>query len=162
MLVGEGQTRYAGYYTVEFDEGIPLDEGEKFAVIVSINTPGSERPIAIECDDGKRTDNINLDDGEGYMSLYGEVWRRAEKEGCNICLKAFTKKRGDTAETSPSDEVIETATPGDTVEPGTSGDSAEPGTSGDSVETETTGETTETETADYSIETGTSGDAEDN
>ena len=161
MLVGEGQTRYAGYYTVEFDEGIPLDEGEKFAVIVSINTPGSERPIAIECDDGKRTDNINLDDGEGYMSLYGEVWRRAEKEGCNICLKAFTKKRGDTAETSPSDEVIETATPGDTVETGTSGDSAEPEASGkttepeatdDSAEIESSGGTVETETTDESVD----------
>lgn len=103
MLVGEGQTRYAGYYTVEFDEDIPLDEGEKFAVIVSINTPGSERPIAIECDDGKRTENMKLDDGEGYMSLYGEVWRRAENEGCNICLKAFTRKRDDAETASKSD-----------------------------------------------------------
>ena len=95
MLVGEGQTRYAGYYTVKFDEEIPLDEGEKFAVIVNIKTPGSERPIAIECDDAERTENLNLEDGEGYMSLYGEVWHRAENSDCNICLKAFTKKRTD-------------------------------------------------------------------
>ncbi len=93
VLVGEGQTRYAGYYTVEFDEAIPLDDGEKFAVIVNINTPGSERPIAIECDDGERTRNLILSDGEGYMSLYGEVWHKAEKSDCNICLKAFTKNR---------------------------------------------------------------------
>ena len=74
---------------------VELRKGQKYAVIVSIKTPGSERPIAIECDDGKRTENLTLDDGEGYMSLYGEVWRRAEKEGCNICLKAFTRKRSD-------------------------------------------------------------------
>ena len=103
MLVGEGQTRYAGYYTVKFDEDIPLDEGEKFAVIVNIKTPGSERPIAIECDDGERTENLNLSDGEGYMSLYGEVWHRAENSDCNICLKAFTKKRSDEDLQKPQD-----------------------------------------------------------
>lgn len=93
VMVGQGQTRYAGYYTVKFDEEIPLDEGEKFAVIVSIQTPGSERPIAIECDAGERTADIDLRDGEGYMSLYGEVWHRAENSDCNICLKAFTRTR---------------------------------------------------------------------
>ena len=93
VMVGQGQTRYAGYYTVKFDDEIPLDEGEKFAVIVSIQTPGSERPIAIECDAGERTADIDLRDGEGYMSLYGEVWHRAENSDCNICLKAFTRTR---------------------------------------------------------------------
>ncbi len=92
-MVGQGQTRYAGYYTVKFDDEIPLNEGEKYAVIVSIKTPGSERPIAIECDAGDRTEGIDLRDGEGYMSLYGEVWHRAENSECNICLKAFTKNR---------------------------------------------------------------------
>ena len=91
--VGKGETRYAGYYTVDLTQEINLDKGQKYAIIVSITTPGSERPIAIECDAGDRTANLDLEDGEGYMSLYGESWHNAEEESANICLKAFTVDR---------------------------------------------------------------------
>jgi hypothetical protein len=37
------------------------------------------------------------------MSLYGEVWHRAENSDCNICLKAFTKKRSDEDMQKPQD-----------------------------------------------------------
>ena len=60
---------------------------------MSIKTPGSERPIAIECDAGERTKDFDITDGEGYMSLYGENWMRAEDNEANICLKAFTNDR---------------------------------------------------------------------
>ena len=89
--VGKGETRYAGYYTVRLNRDISLKAGQRFAIIVDITTPGSERPIAIECDAGERTQNLDLTDGEGYMSLYGEVWHRAEDQEANICLKVFTK-----------------------------------------------------------------------
>ena len=88
--VGKGETRYAGYYTVRLNKDISLKAGQRFAIIVDITTPGSERPIAIECDAGERTQELDLDDGEGYMSLYGEVWHRAEEQEANICLKVFT------------------------------------------------------------------------
>lgn len=91
--VGKGETRYAGYYTVDLTNEIALEAGQKYAIIVSIKTPGSERPIAIECDAGERTRNLDLTDGEGYMSLYGEVWHSAEESDANICLKAFTDNR---------------------------------------------------------------------
>ncbi|MCR5213291.1 MAG: hypothetical protein K6E10_02675 [Eubacterium sp.] len=90
--VGNGETRYAGYYTVDLNQDIKLKKGQKFAVIMSIKTPGSERPIAIECDGGERTEELDLTDGEGYISAYGEVWVRAEDEEANVCLKAFTDK----------------------------------------------------------------------
>ena len=88
--VGNGETRYSGYYTVDLKQEIELKKGQRFAVIVSIDTPGSEKPIAIECDAGERTASIDLTDGEGYMSLYGEKWHSAEESNANICLKAFT------------------------------------------------------------------------
>ena len=88
--VGKGETRYAGYYTVRLNKDISLKAGQRFAIIVDITTPGSERPIAIECDAGERTQELDLDDGEGYMSLYGEVWHSAEEQEANICLKVFT------------------------------------------------------------------------
>ena len=91
--IGKGETRYAGYYTVDINQDIDLEKGEKYAVIVSIKTPGSEKPIAIECEAGSRTGGLDLTDGEGYMSLYGEVWHSAEEENANICLKAFTDNK---------------------------------------------------------------------
>ena len=91
--VGKGETRYAGYYTVDLNQDIELEPGQKYAIIMSITTPGSERPIAIECDAGERTANLDLTDGEGYMSLYGEVWQNSEEKEANICLKAFTVDR---------------------------------------------------------------------
>lgn len=91
--VGKGETRYAGYYTVDLNQDIQLEPGQKYAIIMSITTPGSERPIAIECDAGERTANLDLTDGEGYMSLYGEIWQNSEEKDANICLKAFTVDR---------------------------------------------------------------------
>lgn len=91
--VGKGETRYAGYYTVDLNQDIQLEPGQKYAIIMSITTPGSERPIAIECDAGERTANLDLTDGEGYMSLYGEIWQNSEEKEANICLKAFTVDR---------------------------------------------------------------------
>ena len=91
--IGKGETRFAGYYTVNLNQDIELTKGQKYAVIVSVKTPGSEKPIAIECDAGARTQGLNLADGEGYMSLYGEKWHRSEDEKANICLKAFTDNR---------------------------------------------------------------------
>ena len=91
--VGKGETRYAGYYTVDLTQDIKLNKGQKYAVIMSIKTPGSDRPIAIECDAGERTANLDLTDSEGYTSLYGEVWQSVEASDANICLKAFTDDR---------------------------------------------------------------------
>ena len=91
--IGKGETRYAGYYTVDLTQEINLEKGQKYAIIVSVETPGSQRPIAIECDGGERTQNLDLTDGEGYISLYGEVWYSAEESNANVCLKAFTDDR---------------------------------------------------------------------
>ena len=91
--IGKGETRFAGYYTVDLNRDIELKKGQRYAVIVSIKTPGAEKPIAIECDAGNRTQGLDLSDGEGYMSLYGEVWHSAEEENANLCLKAFTDNK---------------------------------------------------------------------
>ncbi len=88
-----GETRYAGYYTVRLPEQIPLRKGERYAIVVNIHTPGSDRPIAIECENGEMTRSMTTADGEGYMSLYGQLWHRAENTPCNICLKTFTNDR---------------------------------------------------------------------
>ena len=95
QLVAQGQLHYAGYYTVDLDSPVDLDAGERFAVIVEINTPESLHPVAIEMDSGEgRTGAIDLEGKESYISADGRYWENAQQDsGCNICLKAFTKDR---------------------------------------------------------------------
>lgn len=90
-FVAAGSTKYAGYYTVNLPDGIKLKDNEKFAVVVKIKTPGAVHPIAIEYNSDDRTSSFDISDGEGYISLYGELWHSAEEtQQSNVCLKAFT------------------------------------------------------------------------
>ncbi|MEY8338028.1 lectin like domain-containing protein [Lachnospiraceae bacterium 62-35] len=94
VKAGEGKMDYAGYYTIPLDKKVDLKKGERFAVIVRIKTPGAVHPVAIEYDaqDGKCS--IDLNDGEGYISVQGDLWDSAEeKQECNICLKAYTEEK---------------------------------------------------------------------
>ncbi|SEG32145.1 Cysteine protease, C1A family [Eubacterium ruminantium] len=89
--IASGEIKYSGYYTVRVNHDIPFQKGEKYAVIVSIKTEGSTKPIAVEYKADKRTEMADITDGEGYISLHGEMWHRVEEDqNCNVCLKAFT------------------------------------------------------------------------
>lgn len=92
-LLRTGKFTNAGFYTVPVKEEVLLEKGERFAVVVKVTTPNVQRPIAIEYAADKATENVDLEDGEGYMSLYGNVWESAEEKNCNICLKAYTDRR---------------------------------------------------------------------
>ena len=95
QLVAQGQLHEAGYYTVDLDQPTELAAGERFAVMVEINTPGSLHPVAIEMDSGEgRTGTIDFTGKESYISADGRYWESAQQDSnCNICLKAFTKDR---------------------------------------------------------------------
>lgn len=91
--VAGGQLEQAGYYTINFEEPVPLKKGERFAVVVYISTPGSDHPMAIEYDSGDvAMQDVDLDDGEGYISMNGsrftDVKLQQENE-CNLCIKAY-------------------------------------------------------------------------
>lgn len=93
QFVAAGSTKYAGYYTVDLPQAVRLRDNEKFAVVVKIKTPGAVHPIAIEYNSDERTESFDITDGEGYISLYGEMWHSAEEtQQSNVCLKAFTDK----------------------------------------------------------------------
>jgi len=93
-LVAEGSFDNAGYYTVRLDKAVILEDNQKYAVVVYIETPGSIHPVAIEYDADERTKNFDITDGEGYISLYGSKWANTEEtQNCNLCLKAFTNDR---------------------------------------------------------------------
>ena len=93
-MVKTGYLEDAGFYTIDIPEGVLLQGGSKFAVIVDIKTPGSQFPVAIEFPASEATSQVDLEDGEGYISLSGNTWECVEeKQGCNLCLKAYTREK---------------------------------------------------------------------
>lgn len=95
QLVARGKLDYAGYYTAPFSGELLLDQDERFGVMIRLTTPGKIHPIAIEYDAGDGKCKVDLEDGEGYISLEGEQWQRVETEQrCNLCLKAYTRDSG--------------------------------------------------------------------
>lgn len=94
-MVAAGALDRAGYYTIRFDRAIPVEEGERFAVVVYVNTPGATHPMAIEYDSGEASlADLDLSDGEGYISFGGGKFINVKsKKQCNLCIKAFSKDR---------------------------------------------------------------------
>lgn len=94
-VVAEGKLEDAGYYTIDFDYPISVLEGERYAIVLYVYTPGATHPIAIEYDSGdKFLDSVDLEDGEGYISYNGTQFVNVkEKQDCNLCIKAFTNKK---------------------------------------------------------------------
>ena len=98
-LAASGKVLNSGYYTIEFEKPIRLKKGQSFAVIVNITTPGSVHPVAIEYNAPDKPTKVDLTDGEGYISYLGSTWDRVEeKQNCNVCLKANTRKVKDDGE----------------------------------------------------------------
>ncbi len=94
--LASGSLKNAGFYTVRLAEAPALPAGEPFAVAVHIRTPGEIHPVAVEYQgaDGVASAQVELEDGEGYISADGIRWSRTEKEQqSNVCLKAYTGKR---------------------------------------------------------------------
>lgn len=51
-------------------------------------------PLAVEYKADKSTENVILDDGEGYVSANGFEWEDVKNiEDANICLKVFSKNQ---------------------------------------------------------------------
>ena len=92
--VASGKLSNAGYYTVDFNDSILLEAGERYAVVLYINTPNAKLPMAAEYRADEATATAILDDGESYVSPNGFSWEAAEVFGeCNLCIKAFTDNR---------------------------------------------------------------------
>ena len=68
--------------------------GERYAVVLYIITPGSVHPMAIEYAADEATENVDLDDGESYISANGSKWVSVDTvEKSNLCIKAFSDNR---------------------------------------------------------------------
>ena len=77
-VLASGTLPDTGFYTVNLAKSQELDAGEMFVVAVRIRTPGTTQPVAVEYAGGGRTGNIDIGDGEGYISFDGSLWERTE------------------------------------------------------------------------------------
>lgn len=91
-LLKSGTFQRSGYYTVKLPEEILLEAGERFALLVHINTPDVKNPVAVEYQGDPDAENVTLDGKYGFISRDGASWDHTEKKyGSNVCLKAYTK-----------------------------------------------------------------------
>lgn len=91
-VLASGMVTDTGFYTVRLAKPQPVNAGEPFAVAVKIHTPGTTQPVAVEYAGSGRTGNVDISDGEGYISFDGGTWERTEEsKGCNVCLKAYSR-----------------------------------------------------------------------
>lgn len=94
-VLASGTLQDTGFYTVSLAKSQTLNAGELFVVAVKIRTPGTTQPVAVEYAGSGRTGNVDISDGEGYISFGGSLWERTEtSKGCNVCLKAYSRKIG--------------------------------------------------------------------
>ena len=91
-VLASGMVTDTGFYTVRLAKPQPVNAGEPFAVAVKIHTPGTTQPVAVEYAGSGRTGNVDISDGEGYISFDGGTWERTEEsKGCNVCLNAYSR-----------------------------------------------------------------------
>lgn len=94
----EGTFTNSGYYTVPLQEPVELKKGESFAVMVYVQTPNSQMPVAVEYKDEGDEATI-ISDGEGYISNDGVHWDNTEEsQNANVCLKAYTRTKEEDAQ----------------------------------------------------------------
>lgn len=93
QLVAQGTLDDAGYYTIPFTKSYTVNEGQSFAVIVYLSSPGTMRPQAIEYQDTNMEVEVDITDGKGYISNNGLDWENIEeKSNANLCIKAYGNK----------------------------------------------------------------------
>ena len=85
---------YSGYYTIDFPEPVFVEAGNDFAIVVKIITEDAQYPVAIECPVEGLSQNADMSDGRGFLSLQGTLWEHIEEtKNYNICLKGYADLR---------------------------------------------------------------------
>jgi C1A family cysteine protease len=87
-----GTKDYAGYYTINLPNAVPVSEGDKFSVVVKFVTPGYVYPVPTEDYSSGYSDGATSSPGQSFMSPDGTTWDDVSADTTyrtNICIKAF-------------------------------------------------------------------------
>ena len=70
IMQAEGTRTYEGYYTVELARPVTLQKGERFAILLKVDCPGSFKPLAVETDVEEAVSQRQM--GTSFMSNDGK------------------------------------------------------------------------------------------
>ena len=89
--IKSGTIDIAGYHTIKID-GVDLEEDDYFAVVLKVQSPSYNYPLAVEQYCKNYAENVVVNSGESYFSSDGKNWIDGKKfkGGSNACIKAFT------------------------------------------------------------------------
>jgi C1A family cysteine protease len=82
----------AGYHTVCLNSEVHLQAGQNFSVVLKLNTPGYDYPIAMEIPVSGWSSKAKAYTGESFVSFDGINWTDITTyySNTNVCIKAFT------------------------------------------------------------------------
>ena len=95
----QGTIGIPGYHTIALPTPVTVQAGEKFSVVVKVQTPNYNYPITIEKPTGGYSSQATGSAGQSYVSSTGTTWANltANIPNANVCLKAYTVNTGTTA-----------------------------------------------------------------
>ena len=92
-ILAAGQIADPGFHTVSVPGEVNLREGQRYAVVIWVNTPGESKPVAVEVEKDRYTKSVTTEGRETWLSRTGAGWENTQKAyGTNVCMKVFTKK----------------------------------------------------------------------
>lgn len=99
----------AGYHTIVFDNSVPVSTGQKFSIVLKINTPGYSYPLPLERPYAGYSSKATANLGESYMSPNGTSWTDVASyfSQTNIALKAYAGKEAPVGALTVSPETLQ-------------------------------------------------------
>lgn len=105
-----GRETYAGYHTIELDQPVALEKGQRFSIVVTFENPSYRMPVPIEWCQMPSPNYVPVylgNGGESYVYANGAWYDVAgsTSNNCyitNVCIKGFTNPLPASGEAVPT------------------------------------------------------------
>ena len=93
LAEARGTLALPGYSRIDFPTPARVEAGEKFSVVLEINSPGYGWPLAYEYAMDNYSEKAKPNPGKSFYSADGENWTSMGERG-DLCIKAFAAEDG--------------------------------------------------------------------
>ncbi|HIH27108.1 MAG TPA: hypothetical protein HA256_03835 [Methanoregulaceae archaeon] len=99
-----GTIEVPGYHTIPLTSSVHLKKGDRFSIVVRLNTPGNKYPVPVEYPISGFSSGARAGRGESFVSGSGTSWTDLSTayQNANVCLKAFTRSSTGTPLATPT------------------------------------------------------------
>ena len=108
IRVKEGVCADAGYEVIPFDTEVLVENGERFAIVVKISTPGCSTPMPLSHNENNYLTNVIAVAGLSF-SVNGKIdepWNDESGDGYYFCCKVYAAPRGGGSCTTSTDTPV--------------------------------------------------------